>query len=200
MPRVKPRILHFFALALLLAMVACGGTERAQSPAPAAPAKPAVPADVQGAIAAALGSDAEVLVYGDLAKTGQLQALGINRIQKRMEDTVPGTLLMRASLVSKDGEQWKELLRVDEHLKNNNGFLAATPVSPVNGWRLQYEQDAEKGLILYFTPIQQPVAGYRTTIGVRWNPKVKRYQSLDREYRVFLGEAPALERLSSYLK
>lgn len=196
---MKSGILHLFALSLLLAVVACGGTETAQTQ-PAPPAKPAVPAEVQGAIATVLGSDAEVLVYGDLAKTGQLQALGINRIQKRMEDTVPGTLLTRASLVSKEGEQWKELLRVDEHLKNNNGFLAATPVSPVNGWRLQYEQDAEKGLILYFTPIQQPVGGYRTTIGVRWNPKVKRYQSLDREYRVFLGEAPALEKLSSYLK
>ncbi len=164
------------------------------------PAAPPVPPEIQAAANAVLGGETEVLVFGDLAKNGQVQALAINRLAKRPENVAPGNLLTRAAIVSKDGATWKELFRVDEHLKNTNGFLAATPVSPVSGWRLQYEQNAETGLQMYFTPLQQPKGGYVMTIGVRWNPKVKRYQSLDRTYTTFLGEAPALERLSSYLK
>ncbi|MBI3484978.1 MAG: hypothetical protein HY012_07490 [Acidobacteria bacterium] len=164
------------------------------------PAEPAVPAELQGAAAAVLGADAEVLVFGDLAKTGNQQVLAINRIKKTPENTVPGILLTRASILSQQDGKWTELMHVDEHLKNTNGFLAATPVAPVTGWRLQYEQNAEKGLQLYFTPLQQPAGGTLQTIGVRWNPKVKRYQSLDRTYQHFLGEAPALEKINSYLR
>jgi hypothetical protein len=185
----------------LLVCAAC--SSEPQKPAEQAqqkPPEPAIPAEVQAAASAVLGSDAEVLVFGDLAKTGHQQALAINRIAKRPENVAPGILLTRGAVVSKEGDKWKELFRVDEHLKNTSGFLAATPVSPVNGWRLQYEQDPTQGLQMYFTPLAQPKGGYITTIGVRWNPKVKRYQSLDRNYQTFLGESPALEKLSSYLK
>ena len=41
----------------------------------------------------------------------------------------------------------------DEHLKNAKGFLGLTPLSPVAGWRIQYEQDPVRGLQLYFTPV-----------------------------------------------
>jgi hypothetical protein len=163
------------------------------------PAVPAVPAELQAAATAVLGGDAEVLVFGDLAKTGDQQILAINRVKKTPENTVPGILLTRASILSQKEGAWSELLHVDEHLKNGNGFLAATPVSPVTGWRLQYEQNAEKGLQLYFTPLQQPAGGTLQTIGVRWNQKVKRYQSLDRTYEHFLGEAPMLEKVKTYL-
>jgi hypothetical protein len=184
----------------LLAVCAGCGSEPAPQPVAQKPPEPAVPAEYQAAANAVLGSETEVLVYGNLAKTGQVQVLAINRIPKRPENVAPGILLTRGAVVAKEGEKWKELFRVDEHLKNTNGFLAATPVSPVTGWRLQYEQSEKDGLVMYFTPLAQPKGGYILTIGVRWNPKVKRYQSLDRTYTTFLGESPALEKLSSYLK
>ena len=48
-------------------------------------------------------------------------------------------------------------------------------------------------LVMYFTPLDKPAGGYIQTIGIRWNPKVKRYESLDRTYEQFLGESPTLE-------
>jgi len=182
-----------------LALAAGCGTEPPAKP-PEAAQKPAVPPEIQAAGEALLGAEAEVLVFGDLAKTGQVQALVINRIKKGSSITAPGILLTRGAIVARDGEKWKEVFRVDEHLKNPNGFLGATPVSPVTGWRLQYEQDAAKGLQLYFTPLEKPAGGTQQTIGVWWNPKVKRYQSLDRTYEKFLGEVPALEKINSYLR
>jgi len=46
------------------------------------------------------------------------------------------------------------LMRADEHLKNVKGFLGQTPLVAVSGWKLQYEQNAEKGMTVYFTPIK----------------------------------------------
>lgn len=189
--------------ALLCALAVCAGCSEQPPAKPAEtaqkPAAPAVPAEIQAAAEAILGANAEVVVFGDLAKTGGVQALVINRIQNT-PSTAAGTLMTRAAIVSKEGERWKELLRVDEHLKNPSGFLAATPIAGVSGWRLQYEQNAVQGILLYFTPLQKPAGGNIQTIGVRWNPKVKRFQSLDRNYENFLGEVPALEKLTSVLR
>ncbi len=186
----------------VLALCAGCGNEPPAKPSETAQktAEPAVPAEFQSAATAVLGGDAEVLVFGDLAKTGNQQVLVINRIKKTPDNTVPGILLTRATILSQQDGKWTELLHVDEHLKNTNGFLAATPVAPVTGWRLQFEQHAEKGLQLYFTPLQQPAGGTLQVIGVRWNEKVKRYQSLDRTYQHFLGESPSLEKINSYLR
>jgi hypothetical protein len=188
-------------LCVLALSAACTSEPPAKAPEPAqAPAAPAVPPEVQSAAKSVLGDDAEVVLSGDLAKTGDQQLLVINRIKKTPDNTVPGILLTRATILSSQNGKWMELLHVDEHLKNTNGFLAATPVAPVTGWRLQYEQNPERGLQLYFTPLQQPAGGTLQTIGVRWNPKVKRYQSLDRTYEHFLGEVPALETVKSVLR
>ena len=197
---MKPqRTIRTLCITCVLALGAGCSSEPPAKP-PEAAQKPVVPAELQGAAAAVLGDDAEVLAYGDLAKTGNQQVLAINRVKKTPENTVPGILLTRASILSQQDGKWSELLHVDEHLKNGNGFLAATPVAPVTGWRLQFEQHAEKGLQLYFTPLQQPAGGTLQTIGVRWNPKVKRYQSLDRTYEHFLGEALMLEKVKTYLR
>jgi hypothetical protein len=195
-------ILRITVVLCALALAAACSSEPPAKPPEAAqkPAELAVPPELQAAAAAVLGGEAEVVLFGDLAKTGQQQLFAINRFKKPPANTVPGTLMMRAAILAKDGEKWLELLHVDEHLKNTNGYLAATPVAPVTGWRVQYEQDAVKGLELYFTPLQQPAGGTSQTIGVRWNPKVKRYQSLDRNYQNFLGETPALEKIGSYLR
>jgi hypothetical protein len=65
---------------------------------------------------------------------------------------------------------------------------------------MQAEQDPDKGLLLYFTPLEAPKGGYAVPVGVRWNAKVKRYQSMDRAFTNFLGELPALETPESQVK
>ncbi len=193
------RTIFTVGMTCVLALAAGCSSEPPAKP-PESALKPAVPPEIQAAAIAVLGNDAEVLVHGDLAKTGNQQVLVINRIKKTPPNTVPGILLTRATILSQQDGKWSELLHVDEHLKNTNGFLAATPVAPVTGWRLQYEQHADKGLQLYFTPLEQPAGGTLQTIGVRWNPKVKRYQSLDRTYQNFLGETPMIEKVRSFLR
>lgn len=185
-----------FALALL------GGCSQAPQTgaAPAKPAESAVPAEIAGVAQSVLGSEAEVLTYGDLARTGRQQALVVNRLPKTPAGMVPGTLVTRAVVTENDGGKWKEVLRCDEYLKNPSGFLGGTPIAPVTGWRLQYEQSAEKGLLLYFSPLEMHGSGHPPTIGVRWNPKVSRYQSLDRNFEQFLAELPSLENINSHLK
>ena len=197
------KIPGFVLTAAILAffLCACGGsgasnpkTETPAQPAEAAkPAAPAIPPDIEQVAENALGSEAEVLVYGDLALTGKQQILVINRLKKTPDNKAPGTILTRATIVEDDGGTWKQVFLCDEHLKNTKGFLGATPLAPVPAWRLQFEQHEDKGLVMYFTPLDKPAGGYQQTIGIRWNPKVKRYQSLDRNFDQFLGEAPELE-------
>ncbi len=187
----------FCALSLLAACSQTAGPKPAEAPAKT-PAS-AVPAEITSVAQSVLGSEAEVLVFGDLAHTGRQQVLVVNRLAKTPTGTVPGLLVTRAVVVENDAK-WKELFRCDEYLKNPNGFLGGTPLAPVTGWRLQYEQSAEKGLVMYFTPLAMPGNAHIPTIGVRWNPKVQRYQSLDRNFEQFLGEVPTLERPNSRLK
>ena|SRR4029077_3958029 len=184
------------------ACVSCSGSTSApakKEAAAAAPAAPAIPADIQAAADAALGADTEVLVFGDLAKNGHQQILAVNRVKSTPETAIAGIAAMRVAVIENEGSTWKEIFRCDGHLKNAHGFMGGTPLSPVGGWRLQYEQNPQKGLQMYFTPIAKPVGGYIQTIGVRWNPQVKRYQSLDRNYDQFLGEVPALDTPQSQL-
>ena len=170
-----------------------GSPKREPAPQPSAP--PAVAAEFTQAAEGALGAEVEVIVFGDLAHTGRQQILAVNRLQKTPTGTVPGLLVTRAVILEQEGNKWNEVFRADEHLKNPNGYLGATPLAPVSGWRLQHEQHADTGLVMYFTPLQPPAGGYIQTIGVRWNPKVKRYQSLDRNFEQFLTEVPSLERM-----
>ncbi len=188
-------------MALVTAAAACTAPEPAPQPqAESKPPAPAIPEEVVAAAEAILGSEAEVLLHGDLARNGAMQVLVINRIKETPEGLAPGTLFTRAAIVEKAGDKWIEVFRCDEHLKNPKGFLAATPLSAVAGWRMQSEQDKEKGLVMYFTPLSKPAGGSLLTIGVRWNPKAKRYQSMDRNYQAFLGETPMLEKVGFDLR
>lgn len=198
------RLLNAVAASLLL-LTACGGSEPAKEASPpAAEAKPAVPAtppEIQAAAELALGAEVQVLRHGDLAKTGTTHILAANLLKATPTGVAPGTLLSRAAiLVQGEGDQWREVFRCDEHLKNAKGFLGGTPLASVTGWRLQHEMNDEHGLTMYFTPIAQPAAGTIRAIGVRWNPKTKRYQSLDRNYEKFLAEVPSLEKPESVLR
>ena len=186
-----------FSLALFLA--GCGADE--PKPAAAAkPAEPAVPEEIQSAASTLLGSESQVLVFGDLAKNGKREFLVANVVPKTPTNNLPGTIITRAVVAEETDGKWEEVLRCDEHLKNSKGFLGLTPLVPVTGWRLQYEQSAEKGLALYFTPLKGNLDTHVLPIGVRWNSEVKRYQSLDRTYEHFLGESPSLQDARSVLR
>jgi hypothetical protein len=162
----------------------------AEAPKPAAPA---VPEDIQAAAQSLLGTETQVLLFGDLAKTGKQQFLAANVVPKTPKNNnIAGTIITRAVIGENDDGSWKEIFRCDEHLKNTKGFLALTPLSPITGWRIQYEQNPVLGLQLYFTPVQNAGDPHVLPIGVRWNPKAQRYQSMDRSYEHFLNEGATL--------
>jgi hypothetical protein len=190
-------------VAFLMSSFAAGcGTSSApkpEEPVAVKPAEPAVPDDVRSAADSLLGSEAQVLAFGDLAKTGKQQVLVANVVPKTPKENITGTIVTRAVIAENDGGPWQEVFRCDEHLKNAKGYLGMTPIEPVSGWRLQFEQDAAKGLTLYLTPVTGMEDKHVLPIGVRWNPKTKRYQSLDRTYEQFLSESPSLSTARSRL-
>jgi hypothetical protein len=181
----------------------CGTEAPKPSSEPAAqakPAEPAIPDDIQDAAKHLLGSDAQVLLVGDLAKNGKRQFLAANVVPKTPKNNVPGTVVTRAVVAQDDDGKWTELLRCDEHLKNQKGYLGLTPLDSINGWRLQFEQNAEKGLQLYFTPLKVNGDTHVLPVGVRWNPATNRYQSLDASYEHFLKESTSLQNVRSTLR
>src|SRR5271167_3345735 len=186
---------------LTLMLGGCGS----QAPKTAAeaekkPEMPAVPEEYEKAAKALLGGDAEVLLYGDLAKNGKQQVLAANVVPNTPKSVVAGTVVTRAVVAENDDGKWVELMRCDEYLKNSKGFMALTPLQAVTGWKLQYENSAEKGMTLYFTPFKAGSSERTLPIAVRWNPVTKRYQSMDASYTNFLGEAASLESPRSKLQ
>lgn len=176
-----------------LLAASCGGGEHPNTQDAAKPAAPAYPAEVDTAAQKLLGLETEVVAYGDLAKNGKEQALIVNKVKITPETMVPGLLVTRAAIIEKDGDSWNEVLLIDEHLKNPKGFLGGQPISAVDGWRVQKEEDAKDGLEIYLTPLHKPAGGYVQTFEIRWNPQVKRYETMDRSFEHFLTEAPSLQ-------
>jgi len=174
------------------------------------PAKPAsetkapdlvVSEEVQSAADALLGKETSVLLVGDLAKNGKQQFLAANVVPKTSKNNnIPGTVVTRTVVAQNEDGKWMEIFRCDEYLKNAKGYLPGTPLSGITGWRLAYEQDPEKGMALYFTPLKGTTETHQLPIGIRWNPQTKRYQSLDRSYEHFLTEAPSLQNARSNLR
>jgi hypothetical protein len=188
-------------LPLAILLGGCGTDALKTAPQAATkPLEPAIPEEIQAAAKALLGSESQVLVLGDLAKNEKQQFLAANVVPKTPTNNLPGTIVTRVVVAENDDGKWVEVLRCDEHLKNPRGFLGLTPLAPVTGWRLQYEQNPEKGLQLYFTPLQSAADSHVLPIGVRWNPTTKRYQSLDRTYEHFLLESLALQDARSRLR
>jgi hypothetical protein len=190
---------------LAFAALLLPGCGEAPAPKPAAetPAKPAAPAapeDMQAAAQNLLGKETQVIVFGDLAKTGKQQFLAANVVPKTPKNDIPGTIVTRAVLAEETDGKWSELLRCDEYLKNAKGYLALTPLAAVAGWKVQYDQDPVKGIQLYFTPIKGPADPHVLPIGIAWNPATKRYQSLDLSYQHFLMEKPTLDTARSVLR
>jgi hypothetical protein len=199
---VRRTIRRNAALGILAAcfLGGCGDAPPNKPAAAAKPAAPVVPEDIQSAADSLLGKETTVLLFGELAKNGKQEFLAANIVPKSSKNNLPGTIVTRAMLAENDKGQWMEILRCDEHLKNAKGFLPGTPIGGVTGWRLAYEQDPEKGLALYFTPLKGAVDTHTLPIGVRWNPDSRRYQSLDRSYEHFLNEAPSLSTARSSLR
>jgi hypothetical protein len=187
--------------AMLLVFTGCDS----EPPKPAAQvetksAEPAIPEADQDAAKALLGSDAQILLFGDLAQNGKEQILAANVVPNTPKSTVAGTVVTRAVIAENDDGKWIELMRADEHLKNPKGYLGLTPLLAVGGWKLQYENSPRSGMSLYFTPIKAGTNEKTLPIAVRWNPATKRYQSMDLTYEHFLGEAPSLENPRSMLR
>ena len=184
------------SLAVVCLLAGCGPEPSATKTEPAEAAKPiapAVPEEIQSAAQSLLGTETQVLLFGDLAKTGRQQFLAANVVPKTPKNNnIAGTIITRAVVGENQDGKWSEIFRCDEHLKNSKGFLGSTPLSPVTGWRIQYEQDPVRGLQLYFTPLASAADPHVLPIGVRWNPQAKRYQTLDRSYEHFLNEASTL--------
>jgi hypothetical protein len=219
---MKKSSLLFLAGAVALVLSSCSSStppaENAAAPAksaakPAAPAQPgttpggtpdnplAIPNDIQELAMKSLGDETVVLAYGDLAKNGKQEILAANLLKTTPTGVAPGILFNRLVILQKEGANWKEILRGDEHLKNDKGYLGGIPLAPINGWRLQMDQtDATKGLVMYFSPIVAPAGGHIKVLGVRWNTKVNRYQSLDPTYTQFEGEVQQLETPESQVK
>jgi hypothetical protein len=193
-----------FSLGLMsLAFLLTGCGTDAPKPATQAetkPAEPVVPEEIQSAAASLLGSESQVLAFGDLAKNGKQEFLAANVVPKTPTNNLPGTIVTRAVVAENSDGNWTEVLRCDEYLKNQKGYLGLTPLTQITGWRLQYEQSNEKGLQLYFTPLKGITDSHTLPIGVRWNPQTKRYQSLDRTYEHFLGESPSVRDARSVLR
>jgi hypothetical protein len=195
----RPLILVMAASVVLFGCGSEGAKPTAEAEKKAAEA--AVPEEMQDAARALLGSEAQVLLFGDLAKTGKTEVLVANVVPNTPKSVVAGTVVTRAVIAEKQEDgKWVELMRADEHLKNAKGFLGQTPLVAVTGWKLQYEQSAEKGMTVYFTPIKAGTNERTLPIAVAWNPATKRYQSMDLSYQHFLSEAPTLENPRSTLR
>jgi hypothetical protein len=196
----------FAVVVLVLMLDGCGS----ETPKPAAeaekpeaernPETPAIPEEVQDVAKKLLGGDAQVLLYGDLAKNGKQELLAANVVPNTPKSVVAGTVVTRAVVAENDDGKWVELVRADEHLKNSKGYLGLTPLQAVTGWKLQYEESPEKGMSLYFTPVKAGSSERTLPIAVRWNPATKRYQSMDPSYQHFLGEAATLDNPRSTLR
>lgn len=209
--RAVPALLAGVAAFFLMGCQSAQQTTPAEAAAP--PAAPAAVPETQQVAEAVLGKDAEVVAHGDLARNGLEQLLVVNRFEKGARgEVVPGNssamFVTRAVIVEKkDDGKWAEVLRCDEHLKNPRGYLGGSPAAPVTGWRLEFTPDTDHGIELRFTPSgageqrppDEPDRGGRT-IAVRWNAKAKRYQSLDRSKRGYLGEVPTLGTPQSILR
>lgn len=157
--------------------------------------KSSMPAKVAAVATAALGPDARVLSSGDLARNGRQQILAADSTAPTSNIGL-GIRITRAAVLEQVGTKWVEVLRCDEYLKNPSGYLVGTPREPVASWRLEFGGNSrDHRHDLQFTPLEASGASSRpmSTVSVRWNPSVNRYQSVDPESGHFLEEVSSLE-------
>jgi hypothetical protein len=174
----------------------------------------ALAAELSQVAVSVLGNQAEVVAHGDLARNGKEQLLIMNRLQPTspppsspLPKRKPEIHITQAAILEKDGAKWTEVLHGDEHLKNPNGYLVRGQATT---WNFEFNLDGQRGLELRFTSAdrfdvgdahtgRKLEAGMPTFV-VRWNDKVKRYQSFDSTEAKFLSEIPMLETPQSILR
>jgi len=179
-------------MSLLACAAAC--SDSAPGPQPSQqPAVPTFPDDVRSAALAPFGPSGEALDYGDFSAIGGRQVLVIHRLappphtdaaanQQKPETTVD---VIRVSILSHEGDSWKEAFRADEHLKNRRGYLDGSAV-PISTWRMSYEKTPNSGFRLDFTALTLPPGSKPVHVRVAWNPKRKEYDALDASGTQFL--------------
>jgi hypothetical protein len=106
---------------LAVAFLLTGCSSEAPKPEAQKPSEPAVPEEIQDAASVFLGSGTTVLLFGDLALNGKQQFLAANVVPNTPKKMVAGTAVTRAIVAENDEGKWVELMRADEHLKNQNG-------------------------------------------------------------------------------
>ena len=203
------------SLGLLLLISGCQSTQ------PVAPAEARIPTEAeraaeeaQSVAVASLGKQGEVLVHGDLALSGAEQVLAADRMSPGVTGN-PGSadskaaLVTRAAILERTAGKWSQILLCDEHVKNQRGYLGSGPLASASGWRLEYRQDSQAGLVMRFTPAAIPGGSQRSgeetetkspALEIRWNKNAKRYQSFDQSHERFLSEIPSLGPAESILK
>jgi hypothetical protein len=214
------RLRSVVALSAWILALSLAGCQTAQQQVPAEVKAADERADAQdnearGVAEASLGKDAEVLAHGNLAQNGLEQVLAVNPFATKAAPNAGGAnsspiFVTRAAVLEKNDGKWSQVLLCDEHLKNPYGYLRGSLAARVNGWRLEYTQDAKDGLEMKFTPMERVDAVHvnadqsyeqkSPAFDVRWNPSAKRYQSFDDSHERYLSEVPTLETPQSILK
>jgi len=204
------------AATLLFAAVlaaACHSSTDSRRATPQQQAPPAVPEFAQSAARAAFGADGEVVAYGDFTAAGGQQVVAVHRLSGTAQpasatagSTAPGpagnspsgpsqsaeTLVdvIRVSILVRDGKNWKEAFRADEHLKNRRGYMGGAPAARVSAWRMGCQKTPDSGFRLQFTPLDLPPGSKPVTVRVAWNPKRQEYDALDASGKRFLEPEP----------
>src|SRR5258708_32554561 len=101
-----------FSLSVLSLAIFLGGCG-ADAPKPAAqsetkPAEPAVPDEIQLAAKALLGSESQVLAFGDLAKNGKQEFLAANIVPKTPTNNLLGTIWTVVSSAQETDGKWAD--------------------------------------------------------------------------------------------
>jgi hypothetical protein len=141
--------------------------------------------------------------------------LVVNRLSARQATVALGSnssaiLVTRAAVLENNDGKWSEILLCDEHLKNPRGYLGGSPAGRISGWRLEYSQDPKAGLQMKFAQAESSnrangnaehgLEPKHPTFEVRWNRRVKRYQTFDQSHERYLSEVPSLETPESTLR
>src|SRR5204862_7684692 len=106
-------------LSLAIFLGGCGADASKSAPqAETKPAEPAVPEDIQLAAKALLGSESQVLLFGDLAKNRKQAFLAADVVPTTPTNTLPGTIVTRVVVAENNDGKRPEVPARGEPLQN----------------------------------------------------------------------------------
>lgn len=124
---------------------------------------------------------AEVLLvrFGDLTGGGKPGCVavvpqGTNQGEKKI-------LSRRGIVLQANGDQWRELLRFDDEIRNEQGYIGIDFIDPDYHYGLALETDDQrsdgtKAFTMYFTFLDAKLKPEGLAVEVSWNPKTRRFQ------------------------